>query len=124
LSLGAYLITGFQLLALLFLLHAAAWPLLLARGLDHRSPPKEGEFQPTWGYYHFLKLDNPLREDNGGGCGDLDEILIFLAWETDAWPAHWEEQHITIEGKLGRFPSALAYPSIYIELSEILEHPN
>lgn len=69
-------------------------------------------------FSHYIKLDTPLRADNGGGCVDFDEIIIF-ANETDAWPPQWDEKHVTIEGRLNQFP----FGSIFLELTKILDAP-
>jgi hypothetical protein len=85
----------------------------------HRSPPKDSELQAVKNFY-FVKLDSPLRVDNGaaGGCQSRDEIPI-IEQRTPTQLVRWNNQHVTIEGKLGRFPSALAYPAIFIEISTI-----
>jgi hypothetical protein len=83
----------------------------------HRSPPKDSELRAAEGFY--VKLDSPLRADNGGGgCQDRDEIPVIEP-TTPTQLVRWNNRHVTIEGKLGRFPSALAYPAIFIEISTI-----
>jgi hypothetical protein len=86
---------------------------------DHRILEDRGIDQPTVWNSYFLKLDTPLREDNGGGCGDVDEIAIMTP--NDCGYDDFNNQHVTIEGKLDRFPSALAYPSIFIDISKFLD---
>jgi hypothetical protein len=66
----------------------------------------------------LLKLDTRLRtrlpdEDKCDSRG-RDEIAIF---DDPDKLAKWIGRRVTITGKLGRFGSALVYPSIYIEIS-------
>jgi hypothetical protein len=75
----------------------------------------------------WLILDQPLLADNTGGalsCYKWRKIAILPGEgkETEAQITQirkWNNQHVTIDGKLGRFGSALVSPSIYIEITTI-----
>jgi hypothetical protein len=68
----------------------------------------------------FLKLDPPLRADNGTGCDNWDVIAIVTRGDQEgARIAKLNNRRVIIEGKLGRFGSALVYPSLFIEVATI-----
>jgi hypothetical protein len=72
--------------------------------------------------FFFLKLDRSLRANVSGDsddCYNWDEIAIFEPSDSTTHMERWNNRHVTIEGKLGRFVSALVYPSIFIEMSTI-----
>jgi hypothetical protein len=65
----------------------------------------------------LLKLDAPLRislEDQG--CVHRQEIAVF---DDPDKLTKWIGRRVTITGELGRWGSALVYPSIYIAISSI-----
>jgi hypothetical protein len=94
----------------------------------HHSVPKGVETRAAKGFF-FLKLDTPLLADNSGGsgffCYGWPKIVIMaddkfqLNPEDKSHVRRWNNQHVTIEGKLNRFGSALVEPSIYIEVTTI-----
>ena len=67
----------------------------------------------------FLTLDQPFLRTHGeagrGGCREWRKIAIL----SDDELGRWVNQHVTIDGKLGRFTSALVDPAIYIEAKTI-----
>jgi hypothetical protein len=78
----------------------------------------------------WLILDQPLLADHTGGtlsCYKWRKIAILPGGEKTGKEAEaqitqirkWNNQHVTIDGKLNRFVSALVSPSIYIEIRTI-----
>jgi len=78
----------------------------------------------------WLILDQPLLADHTGGalsCQKWRKIAILPGGEKTEKEREaqiiqirkWNNQHVTIDGKLGRFVSALVFPSIYIEITTI-----
>jgi hypothetical protein len=94
----------------------------------HHSVPKGVETRAAKGFF-FLKLDTPLLADNSGGsgfpCYEWPKIAIMaddkfqLNPDDKSQVRRWTNQHVTIEGKLNRFGSALVDPSIFIEVTTI-----
>jgi hypothetical protein len=64
----------------------------------------------------YLNLDTPLRVDSGTGCTDWRAIPVM---DFKNQIVRWQNQHVTISGKLNRFGSALVYPPIFIEVTTI-----
>jgi hypothetical protein len=85
--------------------------------LHHHKLPKDSEGVSAKGFY--LKLDSPLRVDNGSGCQTRDEIPIFELHDNTTQIGKWNNRHVTLEGKLDRFPSALIHPAIFIQISTV-----
>jgi hypothetical protein len=72
----------------------------------------------------WLILDQPLL--GWYECGKWRKIAILTGEQSQidysqlrSW---WEGQHVTIDGKLGRFVSALVSPSVFIEITTIKKH--
>ena len=79
----------------------------------HKAP---GELRAADG--PFLMLDQPLLADLAGGeCSKWRKIAILA--DTQFEIRRWANQHVIIEGKLGRFGSALVSPAIFIEITTI-----
>ena len=83
----------------------------------HEVLPKGSDFRVAKGFF-FLRLDTPLLADTGLGCSEWGKIVIM---SDDPQLARWINRHVTIEGKLDRFVSALVVPSIFIRLALIVQ---
>jgi hypothetical protein len=81
--------------------------------------PKNPDLRQAEGFR--LKLNPPLRASVTGEepeeCDDWNEIAIIADDDKDL--AKWNGRRVTIQGKLGRFGSALVIPAIYIDASTI-----
>jgi hypothetical protein len=87
----------------------------------HHKLPKGSELRTGDG--PWLILDHPfLTTDESGECYERRKITILSA---DSNPDDYSQlrrlagQHVTIEGELGRFGSALVSPSIFIRIRTI-----
>jgi uncharacterized protein YecT (DUF1311 family) len=89
---------------------------------QHRKVPKNSELRSTKGFL-YLKLDAPLGADligDGTDCAKFEEVPIMKTDDIDNNQlVKWNNQHVTIVGKLNRFGSALVSPPIFIEISTI-----
>jgi hypothetical protein len=92
---------------------------------QHRLP-KGSELRAGDG--PWLILDQPLLADPlpnfpvEGGCREWRKITILSDDKlglSDDKLGRWVNKHVTIDGKLGRFTSALVDPAIYIEVTTI-----
>jgi hypothetical protein len=97
----------------------------------HHKLPKRSEQRTGDG--PWLILDKPfLTTDESGDCQERRKIAIFgdgagVSWihSAKANPDDYSQlrrlvgQHVTIEGELGRFGSALVSPSIFIKIRSI-----
>jgi len=81
----------------------------------HHKVPKGTELRAAEGF--FLQLDTPLLVDNGGGCYERRKIAVRSP--SCQRIGRWTNQHVTIEGKLDRFGSALVDPPIFITITTI-----
>jgi len=83
----------------------------------HHKLPKGSEQRTGDG--PWLILDQPLLAGFAGNCGEQRKIAIHA--NADDYPqlGKWANQHVTIEGNLVRFVSALVSPSIFIEITTI-----
>jgi hypothetical protein len=105
--------------------------IVSGRITTHHKLPKDSEGRTGDG--PWLILYQPLLADNTGGgitgepsyefCYKFRKIAILLGGEKRedqiTQLKKWNNQHVTIDGKLGRFVSALVSPSIYIEITNI-----
>jgi hypothetical protein len=99
--------------------------IVSGRITTHHKLPKGSEGRTGDG--PWLILDQPLLADNTGGalsCYKWRKIAILPGDGEEAEAQitqirKWNNQHVTIDGKLGRFGSALVSPSIYIEITTI-----
>ena len=83
---------------------------------DCSQPQAPGELRAADG--PFLMLDQPLLADLAGGeCSKWRKIAILA--DDQFQIGRWANQHVIIEGKLGRFRSALVSPAIFIEITTI-----
>ena len=79
--------------------------------------PKGSELRAADG--PFLMLDQPLLVDmEAGDCKEWRKIAILVD-DNQSQTRRWANQHVIIEGKLGRFGSALVSPAIFIEITTI-----
>src|SRR5262249_61976553 len=103
--------------------------IVSGRITTHHKLPKGSEQRTGDG--PWLILDEPLLV-GWYECGKWRKIAILSAnadlmavWSAKTNPDNQSQirslagQHITIEGKLGRFVSALVSPSVYIEITTI-----
>lgn len=84
---------------------------------QHRLP-KSSELRTGDGPWLILDqplLADPTGEPGRGGCSEWRKIAIL----SDDELGRWVNKHVTIDGKLGRFTSALVDPAIYIEVTTI-----
>jgi hypothetical protein len=87
-------------------------------------PLKNSDLRAAEGPY--LKLDAPLPADVSGGMGEencysFGEAPVHDFGENGEKEqlARWQNRHVVISGKLGRFGSALVSPPIFIEVTTI-----
>ncbi len=80
----------------------------------HHEVAKGSERRAAKGF--FLQLDTPLSLWDGEVCYKCGKIVLI---SDDPQLVEWVNRHVTIEGKLGRFGSALVDPSIFIEVATI-----
>jgi hypothetical protein len=99
--------------------------IVSGRITTHHKLPKGSEGRTGDG--PWLILDQPLLADHtgDGSCYKWRKIAILPG---DDWTKaeaqitqikKWNNQHVTIDGKLARFVSALVSPSIFIEITTI-----
>ena len=84
---------------------------------QHRVP-KSSELRAGDGPWLILDqalLAAPTGDPGMGGCSEWRKIAIV----SDDDLGRWANKHVTIDGKLGRFTSALVDPAIYIEVTTI-----
>jgi hypothetical protein len=82
----------------------------------HRVPKAWSDVRAAKGF--FLKLDTPLLTGDTEVCLKWDKIAIIPS--DDSQLRKWVNRHVTIEGKLGRFVSALVNPAIFIRPGQIV----
>jgi hypothetical protein len=86
----------------------------------HHKLPKGSELRagaPPW-----LMLDKPLLatpDNNAEFCAKYQKIHIIGGDDDVSQAIRWANQHVIIEGKLGRHGSALVSPAIFIEIKTI-----
>jgi hypothetical protein len=85
------------------------------RVTTQHTVPKSSELRAAKGF--FLTLDQALLADIGGGCREWRKIAITS--DDGSQLGRWANQHVTIEGKLNRFGSALVDPPIFLEATII-----
>jgi hypothetical protein len=93
--------------------------IVSGRITTHHKLPKGSEGRTGDG--PWLILDQPLLL-SWYECGKWRKIAILTGEQSQidySQLRSWEGQHVTIDGKLGRFVSALVSPSIYIEITTI-----
>ena len=98
--------------------------IVSGRITTHHKLPKGSEQRTGAG--PWLILDEPLLL-GWYGCGKWRKIAILLGGEKTEKEIEdqitqlkkWNNQHVTIDGKLGRYGSALVSPSIFIEITTI-----
>jgi hypothetical protein len=96
--------------------------IVSGRITTHHKLPKGSEGRTGDG--PWLILDQPLLADHMGigSCYKWRKIAILTGEQSQidySQIRSWEGQHVTIDGKLGRFGSALVSPSVYIEITTI-----
>ena len=107
--------------------------IVSGRITTHHKLPKWSEGRTGDG--PWLILDQPLLADHTGGgitgepsyefCYKWRKFAILPGGDGEKAEAQitqlkkWNNQHVTIDGKLGRFGSALVSPSIFIEITTI-----
>jgi hypothetical protein len=79
----------------------------------HNAPRKGGDLRAAAG--PFLTLDRPLLASTGADCFVWRQIAIL----GDDSSEILVNQHVKIEGTLGRFGSALVVPAVFIEIKTI-----
>ena len=99
--------------------------IVSGRITTHHKLPKGSEQRTGDG--PWLILDQPLLADHAGigSCYKWRKIAILTGEQSQidySQLRSWEGQHVTIDGKLGRFGSALVSPSVYIEITTIKKH--
>ena len=86
----------------------------------HNKLPKGSELRTGDG--PWLILDQPLlatTDETAEGCIKSRKIAIIGGDDDQSQIRRWANQHVIIEGKLGRFGSALVSPAIFIEITTI-----
>jgi hypothetical protein len=81
----------------------------------HQKLPKDPDLRAADGPY--LKLDEPIQIDQGGGCYSWNEIVVMMDDENQL--SKWQNRHVVISGTLQRFGSALVHPPFFIEVKTI-----
>ena len=105
-------------------LGASTAAIVSGRITTHHKLPKDSEGRTGDG--PWLILDQPLLL-GWDECGKWRKIAILPGDEKTEEEAEaqiaqlrkWNNQHVTIDGKLGRFGSGLVSPSIFIEITTI-----
>jgi hypothetical protein len=93
--------------------------IVSGRITTHHKLPKGSEQRTGDG--PWLILDEPLLL-GWYECAKWRKIAILTGDQSQIDQSQirsWDGQHVTIDGKLGRFVSALVSPSIYIEITTI-----